>query len=314
MHADMKRKMLEVDIAGIKMRTPVIGASGTFGNGEEYADFIDWNGIGAMSVKGLTIEPRRGNPGRRVAETSAGIMNCVGLQNPGVKVFVNDILPRIKHFDTPIIVNINGNTVEDYVAITEVLSDAAIDGIEVNISCPNTKHGCMAFGVNPDSAALVTQEVKKHATVPVIVKLSPNVTDIAEISRAVEAGGADAVSLINTLLGMAIDTKTWMPVLGNTTGGMSGPAVKPLAVRMVYQVAQAVKIPVIGLGGITNTLDAVEFFLAGASAIQVGTANFTNPRAMNDISDGLCEYLEKRGLSHVNQLVGQIKMPGGEVK
>lgn len=305
-----RAKMLEVNVAGIKMKTPIIGASGTFGNGEEYADFVDWSRIGAMSVKGLTLEPRDGNPGRRIAETSAGIMNCVGLQNPGVEAFVQEILPRIKRYETPIIVNINGNTVEDYARITEVLSDAEIDGIEINISCPNTKHGCMAFGVNPDSAALVTQEVKKRAKVPVFVKLSPNVTDITEIARAVEYSGADAVSLINTILGMAIDTKTWRPTLGNVTGGLSGPAVKPIAVRMVWQVAQTVKIPVIGLGGITNTLDAVEFLLAGASAVQVGTANFINPRVMNDIADGLCDYLGEHGLQHVSQLVGQIKLGG----
>ena len=306
-----REKMLEVNIAGIKMKTPIIGSSGTFGNGEEYADFVDWNYIGAISVKGLTVEPRSGNPGQRIVETPAGIMNCVGLQNPGIEVFVKEILPRIKCYGVPIIVNINGNTVEDYVKITEVLSDAEIDGIEINISCPNTKRGSMAFGINPDSAALVTREVKKRAKVPVIVKLSPNVTDIAEIARAVEASGADAVSLINTLLGMVIDTKTWKPVLGNITGGLSGPAVKPIAVRMVWQVAKAVKIPVIGLGGISSTLDAVEFFLAGASAVQVGTANFVNPRVMNDIAHGLCDYLEARGLQHVNQLVGKIKL--GEI-
>ena len=306
----MEDKRLKASIAGIEMRSPLIGASGTFGNGEEYDDFVEWNCVGAISVKGLTVEPRQGNAGRRIAETPAGIMNCVGLQNPGIDVFVKDILPRIRAYKTPIIVNINGNTVEDYIAITERLAEAEVEGIEVNISCPNTKHGCMAFGVNPQSAAQVTREVKKRAKVPVIVKLSPNVTDIAEIALAAEAAGADAVSLINTLLGMAIDTKTWKPVLGNLTGGLSGPAVKPVAVRMVWQVAKAVKIPVIGLGGITTALDAVEFFLAGASAVQVGTANFVNPAVMNEIAHGLSGYLEERGLRHYSQLIGKIDIGG----
>ena len=293
------------------MKTPIIGASGTFGNCEEYSDFVDWNKIGAVCVKGLTLEPRQGNAGRRVAETAGGMMNCVGLQNPGVGVFVSEILPRIRCYDTPIIVNINGNTIEDYAGMAEQLAPTDIAGIEINISCPNTKHGCMAFGVHPESAAQVTKAVKERVNFPVIVKLSPNVTDIAEIARAVEGAGADAVSLINTIMGMAIDTKTWKPVLGNVTGGLSGPAVKPIAVRMVWQVAQAVKIPVIGLGGISNALDAVEFFLAGASAVQVGTANFINPRVMNDIADGIEAYLQERGLRHVNELVGRIKLAGG---
>lgn len=305
-----KTEMLAVNLAGIQMRTPIIGASGTFGNGEEYDDFVDWDYVGGISVKGLTVEPRNGNHGRRIAETPAGIMNCVGLQNPGIEVFVNEILPRIRVYKTPIIVNINGNTVEDYIKITEMLAGSEVAGIEVNISCPNTKHGCMAFGVNPGSAALVTREVRKRAKVPVIVKLSPNVTDIAEIAQAVEAAGADAVSLINTLLGMAIDTKTWKPVLGNLTGGLSGPAIKPVAVRMVWQVAQAVKIPVIGLGGISSALDAVEFFLAGASAVQVGTANFVNPKIINEIACGLCSYLEEHDLQHYSQLVGKINVGG----
>lgn len=307
MSAINKKTMLAVEIAGIKMKTPIIGASGTFGNGEEYADFVEWDGIGGICAKGLTLEVREGNKGRRIAETAGGMLNCVGLQNPGIDVFINEIVPRIKGYNTPIIVNINGNSVEDYAAITERLAGVAIDGIEVNISCPNVKQGCMAFGVNPDSAALVTQEVKQRAQVPVIVKLSPNVTDVAEIARAVEGAGADAVSLINTLLGIAIDTKTWKPVLGNVTGGLSGPAVKPVALRMVWQVAQAVNIPVIGMGGICSALDAVEFFLAGASAVQVGTANFNNPRIMNEIANDLCTYLADRGLTHVNQLVGQLK-------
>ncbi len=305
-----KLSMLNIDIAGIKMATPVIAASGTFGFGEEYEDFIDWSSVGAMSVKGLTLEPRLGNPGRRVAETPAGMLNSVGLQNPGIEVFVKEILPRIKRFDVPIIANISGNTVKDYAKITEQLSDADIAAIEVNISCPNTEHGCMAFGVVPETAAEVVAEVKRLAQVPVIAKLSPNVTDITEIALAVETAGADAISLINTLLGMAIDTNTWKPMLGNITGGLSGPAVKPVAVRMVWQTAQAVDIPVIGMGGITTVQDAVEFFLAGASAVQVGTGNFLNPRLINDIAEQLPDYLSCHKLDHINRLVGQMKMEG----
>ena len=302
--------MLNVNIAGIEMKTPIIAASGTFGFGEEYEDFIDWSTVGAISVKGLTLEPRLGNPGRRVAETPAGMLNSVGLQNPGIEVFIKEIMPRMQKFSVPIIVNINGNTVEDYARITELLDGVDIAGIEVNISCPNTKHGCMAFGVVPETAAEVVKEVKRRAGVPVIVKLSPNVTDIAVIARAVEAAGADAISLINTLLGMAIDVKTWKPMLGNITGGLSGPAVKPVAVRMVWQTAQAVKIPVIGMGGITSTQDAVEFFLAGASAVQIGTGNFLNPRLINDIAEQLPAYLAYHKLDHINRLVGQMKKEG----
>jgi len=300
--------MLNVNIAGIEMKTPIIAASGTFGFGEEYEDFVDWSTVGAISVKGLTLEPRLGNPGRRVAETPAGMLNSVGLQNPGIEVFIREIMPRMKKFGVPVIVNINGNTVEDYAHIAELLKGVDIDGIEVNISCPNTKHGCMAFGVVPETAAEVVNVVKRRALVPVIVKLSPNVTDIASIARAVEEAGADAISLINTLLGMAIDTNTWKPMLGNVTGGLSGPAVKPVAVRMVWQTAQAVNIPVIGMGGITCVQDAVEFFLAGASAVQVGTGNFLNPRLINDIAEQLPAYLVSHKLDHINRLVGQMKM------
>ena len=302
--------MLNVNIAGIEMKTPIIAASGTFGFGEEYEDFVDWSTVGAISVKGLTLEPRLGNPGRRVAETPAGMLNSVGLQNPGIAVFTREIMPRIKKLGVPVIVNINGNTVEDYARITELLGDVDIAGIEVNISCPNTKHGCMAFGVVPETAAEVVAEVKRRARVPVIVKLSPNVTDIAAIARAVEEAGADAISLINTLLGMAIDTKTWKPMLGNITGGLSGPAVKPVAVRMVWQTAQAVTIPVIGMGGITSVQDAVEFFLAGASAVQVGTGNFLNPRLINDIAQQLPDYLASHKLDHITRLVGQMQKEG----
>lgn len=298
---------LQTELLGIKLRTPLMAASGTFGFGEEFLDFQDPKDIGAIIVKGMTREPRKGNAGRRMAETPSGMLNCIGLQNPGVDVFLCEILPRIKQLDTPIIVNINGNVQEDYAYLAEVLDESGVAGIEVNISCPNTRHGCMAFGVIPETAANVTAEVKKRTRLPVIVKLSPNVTDITEIARAVEAAGADAVSLINTLVGMAIDTRTWQPVLGNVVGGLSGPAVKPVALRMVWQTAQAVKIPVIGMGGITSANDAVEFLLAGASAMAVGTANFVNPRAISDIAAGLADYLAVRQLDHVSQLVGKLK-------
>ena len=301
---------LGINLAGIKMRTPLLSASGTFGFGEEFADFLDFKQVGAFVVKGLTREPRRGNAGRRIAETPAGMLNCIGLQNPGIEFFLQDILPRIKKFDVPILVNINGNVVEDYAELAEALDKSGVAGIEVNISCPNTKHGCMAFGVVPETAAAVTEAVKRKTSLPVIVKLSPNVTDITVIAKAVEAAGADAVSLINTLVGMAIDTKTWRPVLGTVVGGLSGPAVKPVALRMVWQTAQAVKIPVIGMGGISSALDAVEFLLAGAQAVAIGTANFVNPAAMNEIAADLAAYLDERGLDHVGQLVGQLNSRG----
>jgi len=299
---------LATNLAGIHMKTPLMAASGTFGFGEEFTDFVDLNEVGAIVVKGITREPRRGNAGRRIAETPSGMLNCIGLQNPGVDVFLRDILPRIKSFQAPIIVNINGNLIEDYAFLAEILDDSDVAGLEVNISCPNTKHGSMAFGVDPETAAEVTAEVRKRTKLPVIVKLSPNVTDITEIAKAVEAAGADAVSLINTLVGMAIDIRSWRPVLGNVVGGLSGPAVKPVALRMVWQTAQAVKIPVVGMGGISNASDAVEFLLAGAQAVAIGAANFVNPYSMQEIARGLEKYLEARGLNQVNQLVGQIKV------
>ena len=299
---------LAINLAGITMKNPLMAASGTFGFGEEFADFLDLNEVGAVVVKGITREPRRGNAGRRIAETPSGMLNCIGLQNPGVDVFLRDTLPRIKKYQAPIIVNINGNLIEDYAFLAEALDDSGIAGIEVNISCPNTKHGSMAFGVVPETAAEVTAEVRKRTKLPVIVKLSPNVTDITEIAKAVEAAGADAVSLINTLVGMAIDIRSWRPVLGNVVGGLSGPAVKPVALRMVWQTAQAVKIPVVGMGGISNASDAVEFLLAGAQAVAIGAANFVNPCSMQEIATGLESYLRSRGLTHVSQLVGQIKV------
>ena len=292
------------------MRTPIVAASGTFGFGEEFLDLFDYANLGAIVVKGMTREPRRGNLGRRMAETPSGMLNCIGLQNPGIDNFVAEILPRIKKLDTPIIVNINGNIVEDYAYLAEVLDGSGVDAIEINISCPNTRHGCMAFGVLPATAAEVTRAVRQKTNLPIIVKLSPNVTDITEIARAVEAAGADAVSLINTLVGMAIDINSWRPMLGNGVGGLSGPAVKPVAVRMVWQTAQAVKIPVMGMGGISSAEDAVEFLLAGASTVAVGTANFVNPAVIREIAEGLERYLEKMQISHVSELVGRIKMEG----
>ena len=301
---------LSIHLAGISMKNPLMTASGTFGFGEEFADFIDLSEVGAIVVKGITREPRRGNSGRRMAETPSGMLNCIGLQNPGVDVFLRDTLPRIRRYGAPIIANINGNLVEDYAFLAEALDDSGVAGLEVNISCPNTKHGSMAFGVVPETAAEVTAEVRKRTKLPVIVKLSPNVTDITEIAKAVEAAGADAVSLINTLVGMAIDTQSWRPVLGNVVGGLSGPAVKPIALRMVWQTARAVKIPVVGMGGICTAKDAVEFFLAGAQAVAIGAANFVNPCSMQEVAAGVEEYLKARGLSHVSQLVGQIKLEG----
>ena len=301
---------LSIHLAGISMKNPLMTASGTFGFGEEFADFIDLSEVGAIVVKGITREPRRGNSGRRMAETPSGMLNCIGLQNPGVDVFLRDTLPRIRRYGAPIIANINGNLVEDYAFLAEALDDSGVAGLEVNISCPNTKHGSMAFGVVPETAAEVTAEVRNRTKLPVIVKLSPNVTDITEIAKAVEAAGADAVSLINTLVGMAIDTQSWRPVLGNVVGGLSGPAVKPIALRMVWQTARAVKIPVVGMGGICTPRDAVEFFLAGAQAVAIGAANFVNPCSMQEIAAGVETYLKSRGLSHVSQLVGQIKLEG----
>lgn len=301
---------LSIHLAGISMKNPLMTASGTFGFGEEFADFIDLSEVGAIVVKGITREPRRGNSGRRMAETPSGMLNCIGLQNPGVDVFLRDTLPRIRRYGAPIIANINGNLVEDYAFLAEALDDSGVAGLEVNISCPNTKHGSMAFGVVPETAAEVTAEVRNRTKLPVIVKLSPNVTDITEIAKAVEAAGADAVSLINTLVGMAIDTQSWRPVLGNVVGGLSGPAVKPIALRMVWQTARAVKIPVVGMGGICTAKDAVEFFLAGAQAVAIGAANFVNPCSMQEIAAGVETYLKSRGLSHVSQLVGQIKLEG----
>ena len=298
--------MLAVNIAGIKMKTPVMTASGTFGFGQEYSEFVDLNQLGAIVVKGMTLLPRSGNYGRRIAETPAGMLNSIGLENPGVDEFLITTLPKLAKYDVPIIVNISGNTVEEYGELAAKLSVSAVAGLELNISCPNVKMGGIAFGTDPASAAAVVREVKNNTSMPVIAKLSPNVTDIAAMARTVEEAGVDAVSLINTLLGMAIDIDSWRPVLGNISGGLSGPAVKPVALRMVWQVANAVKVPVIGMGGILTAEDAVEFLLAGASAVAVGTANFVNPCASVDVAEGIRNYLMMRGLSDVRQLVGRV--------
>ena len=283
-----------------------MAASGTFGFGPEYSDFVDLNKIGAVVVKGTTLKPRSGNAGCRIAETPSGMMNSIGLENPGVEFFLSHILPQLVRYDVPIIVNISGNTVEEYGELASLLNVADVAGLEVNISCPNVKQGGIAFGTDCVSAAEVVREVRRKTGKPVIVKLSPNVTDVVAMARAVEDAGADAISLINTLLGMAIDTKSWRPKLGNIVGGLSGPAIKPIAVRMVWQVAKTVKVPVIGMGGIMTAEDAIEFILAGASAVAVGTANFVEPRSMEVIAGGIRDYLQERGLNDLSELVGKV--------
>ena len=298
---------LGVNIGGLNLKNPVLTASGTFGYGEEFADFIDLNRLGGFVIKGTTIDHREGNPYPRMAETPSGMLNAVGLQNKGVDYFIDNIYPRIKDVDSHVIVNVSGATIDDYVAVCEKLTPLdKINAIEVNISCPNVKQGGMAFGTTADGAAQVARAVRKAFPKTVIIKLSPNVTDITEIARAVEAEGADAVSLINTLLGMAIDIERQRPYLSTITGGLSGPAVRPVAVRMVWQVAKAVNIPVVGLGGIMNGRDAIEFMLAGARAIQVGTANFVDPSVTMKIVDYIEDYCQRHGISNINDIVGMI--------
>lgn len=297
---------LTVNIAGVELKNPVLTASGTFGSGKEYSEFIDLSMLGGITVKGVAIEKWNGNPPPRIAETYGGMLNSVGLQNPGVETFIKEDIPFLRKFDTKIIVNICGHSIEEYAAVTKRLADEDVDILELNISCPNVCEGGIAFGQNPKMVASVVSEVKKYAKQPLIVKLSPNVTDITEIARAAEDAGADGLSLINTLLGMQIDIHRRRPVLSNITGGLSGPAVKPVAVRMVYQVRRAVKIPIIGMGGISTGADAVEFLLAGADAIAVGSANFTNPLATVDVLQGIIDYMEKYGLVKVSD----IKMRG----
>ena len=312
MNCVAKDTLLATDLCGIKMKTPILTGSGTFGFGEEFADFVNLSSIGGVVVKGTTLKPRRGNDGVRITETPAGMLNCIGLENPGVEVFLKETLPRIRQYDMNVIVNISGSSVEDYGLLAEKLDATDIAAIEVNISCPNVKEGGIVFGTDPKAAAAVTRAVKSHTGKPVIVKLSPNVTDIVCMAKAVEDAGADAISLINTLLGMQIDIRTWAPVLGNITGGLSGPCVKPVAVRMVWQVAQAVHVPIIGMGGIMSAEDAVEFFLAGASAVAIGTANFTDPSCISKISDNLAAYLTAHRLENIHDLIGKIKIPQKE--
>ena len=296
---------LEVNIAGLKLKNPVTTASGTFGFGEEFTDFMDIGKLGGIFVKGLTLKNREGNDYPRMAETASGMLNAVGLQNKGIDYFINTIYPNIKDSGTEIIPNINGSIVEEYIEVAEKLNDIeGINVIELNISCPNVKEGGMAFGVSCPSAIAVTNEIRKVFNKTLIVKLSPNVTDITEIAKGVEGAGADAVSLVNTFLGMAIDANTKKPILSTITGGLSGPAIKPIALRMVWQVYNAVKIPVIGLGGIMNATDAIEFMLAGASAIQVGTANFIDPQVSIKIIDGIEDYCIKNGIANVSDLTG----------
>lgn len=300
---------LNVNIGKLELKNPVMTASGTFGYGKEYCDFMDLSNLGGIMVKGTTLHPRQGNAYPRMAETPSGMLNAVGLQNKGVDYFISDIYPEIKDFDTNIIVNVSGSTIEDYVACTEKLVGLdKIPAIEVNISCPNVKEGGMAFGTSACSAAEVTKAIRKVWNKSLIVKLSPNVTDITEIARAVEAEGADSLSLINTLLGMAIDINKRKPVLSTVTGGLSGPCVKPVALRMVWQVYNAVKVPIIGMGGISSWQDAIEFILAGSTAIQIGTYNFIDPTISEKVVTGINEYLDKNNIESVNDLVGALEI------
>ena len=298
---------LSVKIAGVELKNPVMTCSGTFGSGEEYSEFVDLNGLGAVVTKGIASEPWNGNPTPRVCEVTGGMLNAIGLQGPGIDVFVKRDIPFLRQYDTKIIVNICGHTIEDYIDVTERLADQPVDMLEINISCPNVHEGGKAFGQDPAMVQKVTEAVKRVAKQPVIMKLTPNVTDITEIARAAEAGGADALSLINTLTGMKIDIHRRSFVLANKTGGMSGPAIKPVAVRMVYQTARAVKVPVIGMGGIACADDAIEFLLAGASAVAVGTANFIDPYVTAEIVDGIRDYMLRYGVERVTDLVGAVR-------
>lgn len=297
---------MKVDIGGIKLKNPVLTASGTFGFGREYSKFYDLGKLGGIVVKGLTLEPREGNKPPRIAETPAGILNSVGLQNPGVEYFLKKELPFLHGYDAAVIANIAGNTVDEYCKMAEKLG-SHVDGIELNISCPNVKEGGAAFGTDSDSVYNITKRVKEYCEVPLIVKLSPNVADIKEIALSAEEGGADAISLINTLLGMAIDINSKRPVLANKMGGLSGPAVKPVALRMVWETSESVNIPIIGMGGISCWQDAVEFILAGADAVSIGTANFFNPYAPLEILEGLEKYLIRNESKSINELKGSIR-------
>lgn len=297
----------KVNLAGVTLKNPVMTASGTFGSGKEFSEFVDLNRLGAVVTKGVASEPWTGNPTPRIAETYGGMLNAVGLQNPGIDMFVERDIPYLAKYDTRIIVNVCGRTTEDYCEVVKRLASQPVDMLEINISCPNVEQGGIAFGQNAKSVEAITKEVKKHAKQPIIMKLSPNVTDIAEMARAAEAGGADALSLINTITGMKIDIRSRKFALANKTGGLSGPAIHPVAVRMVYQAAQAVSIPIIGMGGILTAEDAIEMMLAGASAVSVGTANFRNPQVTMEIVQGICDYMEEYGVEDINELIGAVR-------
>lgn len=300
---------LKVNIGALKLKNPVLTASGTFGYGEEFADFVDLTRLGGFIVKGTTLHPREGNPYPRMAETPMGMLNAVGLQNKGVHYFVEHIYPRLKDLDTNVIVNVSGSSVEDYRETASIINELEnIPAIELNISCPNVKHGGMTFGVHPEAAAEVVSAVRSAYHKTLIVKLTPNVTDITEIAKAVEGAGADSISLINTMLGMAIDAERRKPLLSTVTGGLSGPCVKPVALRMVWQVAKAVKVPVVGLGGIMNATDAIEFLLAGATAIELGTANFIDPAITVKVVDGINDYLDRHGFKSVQEIIGALEV------
>lgn len=298
---------MSVTLAGVELKNPVMTASGTFGSGVEYSEFVDLNQLGAVVTKGVANVPWPGNPTPRITETKSGMLNAIGLQNPGIDVFCERDIPFLQKYDTKIIVNVCGRTTEDYCAVVERLAGEPIDMMEINVSCPNVKEGGIAFGQNPKALEAITKEVKKYAKQPIIMKLSPNVTDITEMAKAAEAGGADVLSLINTLTGMKIDINRRTFALANKTGGMSGPAVKPVAVRMVYQVANAVSLPIIGMGGIATAEDALEFIMAGATAVSVGTANFFNPYATVEVVQGMQEFLEKNKIADINELIGCVK-------
>ena len=298
---------MKVNIAGVEWKNPVTVASGTFGSGEEFSEFVDLNRLGAVTTKGVANIPWEGNPTPRVAETCSGMMNAVGLQNPGIDLFCKRDIPFLKKYDTKIIVNVCGKSTEDYCEVVERLADEDVDMLEINISCPNVKEGGIAFGQNPKAAEEITRAVKKYAKQPVIMKLSPNVTSIAEMAKAVEAGGADAISLINTITGMKIDIHRRAFLLANKTGGVSGPAIHPIAVRMVYEAANAVRLPIIGMGGIATAEDAIEMILAGASAVSVGTANFYNTTAAVEVAEGIEAYMQKYGFNSVKDMTGCVK-------
>ena len=300
-------KNTKVTIAGVEFKNPVMTASGTFGSGMEYSEFVDLNCLGAVVTKGVANVPWEGNPTPRVMETYGGMLNAIGLQNPGIDVFIERDIPFLKQFDTKIIVNVCGRTVEDYIEVVEKLGDQPVDMLEINVSCPNVSHGGIAFGQNPDCLYDITKQIKAKAKQPIIMKLSPNVTDITEMARAAESAGSDARSLINTITGMKIDIHKRAFALANKTGGLSGPAIKPVAVRMVYQAAQAVKIPIIGMGGIANAEDAIEFMLAGATGVAVGAMNFVNPYTTAEVVKGIEEYMERYHVENLTELVGAVR-------